>query len=769
MDLEALRFANFSLLNDAVDDWATLVDGLEELERDANKGLRGAANSASWAGVNATVSKEFIGKTAGEFHDAHSQAKSIHRILLDTRDELKRHHRRLNDAIERGMKKNLTVTPTGDGGFTVRMNIHPDRAGKGTDLPDHSEGDVSALRDEIQRILDDATESDTSASKVLKAIADQSTYGFTDARYKDRDSAVAAVEKADELSKLAKKDPQDLSVKEFDALHSGLKKYTNDPLFSERFATKLGAKGTLDFWAGINEPGVNPDLNDSRQSKFGDFQKYLSLTLASATQSDSAGMVDWTRQMVDQASQPVRTNSGPLGFQVMSNLMRWGNYDDAFLHTYGSALMDTEKKLTGNGEGSAWRRTPNSPYLNRTGSDTGWDPMAGFMKGLSNSPAAATSFFNDTFISKGDESNSFERENENGKMEKATLSNFQYLFEERDWPVETNAKGGDSQTGRDNFALALEAATTGHPAGESPTRDTPAHNTGQAELVQSIVSSISQDPQRLSSHGFMSDSIGQIAAEYMPDIHRAMHPGDSNENGLFPVAGAAASLSEHDVTRFLYTVGRDPAGYAAVNLGQHSYTTSMMEYHFRNPDAYIEDNSFPRQENLKRGIENIASVAGEIEGTIGAGRAYEGELEAGARDSDYNAALEHAKTWGGTAVGIGIGLGTAPFVGPGGVVIGGVAGTAADEIIDAIVKGEMKNNAGDVIYRNGEDMQGTKESTYHLVEEAAKKAGDRAGNSSPHIISVAASAAETGFSHAKTNVNDAFDGQGVPRQLDEED
>lgn len=739
MDLEALRFANFSLLNDAVDDWATLVDGLEELERDANKGLRGAANSASWAGVNATVSKEFIGKTAGEFHDAHSQAKSIHRILLDTRDELKRHHRRLNDAIERGMKKNLTVTPTGDGGFTVRMNIHPDRAGKGTDLPDHSEGDVSALRDEIQRILDDATESDTSASKVLKAIADQSTYGFTDARYKDRDSAVAAVEKADELSKLAKKDPQDLSVKEFDALHSGLKKYTNDPLFSERFATKLGAKGTLDFWAGINEPGVNPDLNDSRQSKFGDFQKYLSLTLASATQSDSAGMVDWTRQMVDQASQPVRTNSGPLGFQVMSNLMRWGNYDDVFLHTYGSALMDTEKKLTGNGEGSAWRRTPNSPYLNRTGSDTGWDPMTGFLKGLSNSPGAATPFFNETFVSKG------------GGQD-ADVSNFQYLFEKRDWPVEEGADGQPSNTGRNNLALALEAATTGHPAGELPTADAPPHTAEQAKLMESVVSAVSEDNTLLTERPYMADSFGQMASEYLHDMNRAMtNDTDGDTDRLFPIVGEPAEFQHRDVTRFLFTVGQHPEGYAAVEVGQKSYMGQLMAHHLDPslpPDQrYAKDPQFV--------VENVANGSGEVAGTLAQGRAEAVAGEAAEKDRAYEESVARWKDGISGGIGTGIGVGTSYIASPvGGAVVGGVAETVTSAVLEDLFKnaeGKAKGDAGLIM---GETWDaGIQESTRYTETAAEKAAKEHQRTDLPDVGEWARAAARRGFTFSESSVN----------------
>ncbi|WJV45816.1 hypothetical protein [Streptomyces flavofungini] len=722
MDLDSLRFARFALLDDAVDDWSTLVNRLEKWERDASKGLQGAANRANWAGVNATVSKEFIGKTAGEFHDAHAQAKSIHRILLDTRDELKRHHRRLNDAIERGMKKNLTVTPTGGGGFTVRMNVHPDRSGKGTgaELPDHGERDVTALRDEVQRILDDATESDTSASKVLKAIADQSTYGFTDAKYKDRDSAVAAVKTADELATLAKKDPRDLSVKEFDKFNAGLKTYASDPLFAERFATKLGAKGALEFWAGINEPGVNPDLNDSRQGKFGEFQKNLSLTLASATQSDSAGMVDWTRQMVDQGGQPVRTNSGPYGFQVMSNLMRWGNYDDAFLHTYGTALMDTEKKLTGNGAGEAWRRTPNSPYLNRTGSDTGWDPMTGFMKGLSNSPAAATSFFNSPFIEKDDADNPFERANDKGELVKPTLSNFQYLFEEREWPLDENAEGQPSNVGRNNFALALEAGTTGHTAGELPTGGPTPHTADQARLMRSIVESVSQDNTRLTEHPYMADSFGQMGAEYLHDINRAMtNDQDRDTDRLFPIVGEPANFQHRDVTRFLFTVGQHPEGYAAVEVGQKSYMANLMAYHL--DPSLPEDLRYATNPQLV--VEGVANGSGEVAGTLAQARAEVVAGEAAEKDQAYEESVARWKDGISGGIGTGIGVGTSYIASPvGGAVIGGVAETVSNQVLGDLFKdaeGKAKSAAG---YVMGEHWEAGMEKNSHYSKEAAESA-----------------------------------------------
>lgn len=761
MDFDALHSANFTLLDDTVGDWTSMITKLETLRKDAEDGLRGQANSSDWSGYNATVSREFIGRTTGEFGDAVTQATSVRNIMRDTRDELKTQQRLLKEAIERGRARKLSVTANG-GGFTVREN--PDDKAPG------GQKDVDALRDELQGILDRATEIDTTASISLKALVDLADYGFSDAKYRDRDQAADAVKEAERLADLAKKKPQDMTPADFDALDAGLDKHSGDQIFAEHFATTLGPEGVLSFWAGLNDPHAAYKVGSERVDQYDDLQKHLSLTLATATQADSPEMWRWKSDMVALGDQPISRNSTTMGFQVMSNLMRWGGYDDGFLNSYGSKLIETEKKMTDNGRHApmVWQHLGMDPLLNRTGTDSGSDPMTGFLRALANSPDAATEFFNGDFVTK-DEDHEFEEDADgNGKNEKRELSNFDYLFTERDWPQDRDSKGDESITGRNNLAMALEAATTGHRAGEMPTIDTPAHNEDQAKLVESIFGAVSEDPKRLTDHAHMSDSMGQIAAEYMPDVHRGLHPGKENEAALFPQAGASASLSEQDITRFLYTVGQNPDGYAAVNAGQHGYTTSVMEYHFANPGAYLADPHYSEADNLKKSIEDIARVAGEIEGTIGTGRAYANEVEGGAKDAEFNDSLTNASTWVSSGVGIGIGLATAPVAGPGGIVAGGLAGTAASEILGSISEGLVKDSSGEVIYRNGKEINDTRESTYTLIESAAQKAGEAAKNPSPHIVSSAATAAEQGFNNAKTNVADFCDGQGVPKALDKE-
>ncbi|MBO1336041.1 hypothetical protein [Streptomyces sp. VRA16 Mangrove soil] len=73
MDFDAAYHANFSRLDTAVSDWSTLLTHLKELDQEARKGLKGAADKADRQGVTAQVTREFIGNTAGEFGDALDQ------------------------------------------------------------------------------------------------------------------------------------------------------------------------------------------------------------------------------------------------------------------------------------------------------------------------------------------------------------------------------------------------------------------------------------------------------------------------------------------------------------------------------------------------------------------------------------------------------------------------------------------------------------------------------------------------------------------------
>ncbi|MFE4589616.1 hypothetical protein [Streptomyces laurentii] len=745
MDFEHLHSANFSQLDTTVGDWTSMITKLESLKTAANDGLKAKALKADWAGDNAVISRAFVGKTAGEFGDAVTQATSIRNIMRDTCDELKTQQRLLKEAIDRGQGKNLTVSQNG-AGFIVREN--PDKKAP------NGQSDVDSLRDELQGILDKATEVDTTGSASLKALSDLTDYGFSDKSYNNRDEAAAAIKEADRLAAIAKKKTKDLTPADFDALNAGLGKYADDPIFAARFATTVGPKGTLDLWAGLNDPNQSWKVGSERVDKYGELQKNLSLTLATATQVDTPEMSRWKYDMINLGDQPLSKNNPTMGFQVMSNLMRAGDFDDRFLTDYGSKLIESEKKLTDNGRHApaGWQHLGFDPMLNRSGSDSGSDPITGFLKALSNSPAAATEFFSADFVTK-DEDHDFEEDaDKNGKNEKRSLNNFDYLFEERDWPREQDDKGKDSIEGRNNLAQALEAAITGHPAGELPTAETPPHNAQQAALMTSLVESISDDNERLTKHGYMSDSVGQIASEYLPDINRAMTDDDDKDTDrLFPLAGTQAEMNHRDVTRFLFTVGQDDEAYAAVEVGQKAYMANLMDYHL-NPDLpeelrYSKDPQFV--------VEQIAHGSGEVSGTLAQARAEAVAGEAEEKDKAYEHSIAQLKNGISGVVGTGVGVGTTFIASPvGGAAAGGAAGTATSMILEEIFKdaeGKAKDEAGPVM---GEHWENGLESNTKYTEKAAELAAQaHKRNDLEDAGEWARRGAQDGFTASGVNVN----------------
>lgn len=396
MDLDALLFGNFSKLGEAITDWEQMTKKLANLKQDAESNLKGKADKAKWAGVNATVTREFVDKTAGEFGDAHTQAQSITRILKDTRAELIDYRSQLNDAIERCHKKHLTVADTGDGTFVVTSNTRPDWASDPSgQINAATQNDVDALTGEIERILRKATESDNTAARALTLLVDQAKYGFSDAKYGDRDSAAKAFADADKMAKILAKNPRDVTSTELASLNSTLARYKNDPLFAEEFATQVGPRKTLTFWAGIADPYQgNYDPERAEQAK--QLQKNLGITIGRATLSDSDKMQSWEKEIIKLGPDQLGIDdaSNPTGYAVMSNLMRFGDYDDQFLNDYGEKLLAYDKKV--NGEGiNLWVNNANQGDLNYWGykNDRGRDPVTGFLEALGHNPDASTQFF----------------------------------------------------------------------------------------------------------------------------------------------------------------------------------------------------------------------------------------------------------------------------------------------------------------------------------------------------------------------------------------
>ncbi|WP_435245272.1 hypothetical protein [Streptomyces sp. NRRL F-5630] len=552
----------------------------------------------------------------------------------------------------------------------------------------------------------------------------------------------AAVKEARKAAKraaaLAKKDPNDLSATEFDELNALLADNRDEYPFAETFVTALGAKGTLLFWDGVSNAGTptrgGGEGIAARKERLGDFQRNLSLTLAAATNSDTPVMKAWKRDIIALGGSPIRegdtvAGAGPDGFVVMSNLMRYGDFDDAFLTDYGTALVKKDRETQFSRGLGYHGAAMGGGVSNHVGNDRGNDPMTGFMKALANSPDAATKFFT--------------AEGRDAKDKKQ--SNFTYLFETRKWP-DDSAPGEESVTGPNSMGHALEAATTGHRPGEVATADHLKHSKAQADLFGSIVSSVAHDRDLLLDRGFLSDSMANMAAEYMPELKAAISNDHHFAEELYAVAGARAPLKqdEPDAALFLYTVGKNKEGFDRLNIGEHAYSAQLMQAFNDGADM----GHYPG--NLKETIDQLAYDSGYFQGIIiGAKNAEiaQGHAEEAARSEGWKEAVT---TWGGPLVGAVTGLASSRYTGPGADLVGELAGTAADEMFNGIVEGfgEDEGKEKTQVYKDfAHDAKAKSDATY-TVQRAVKAA---TGDSS--AVSISGRQAGEGLADAKTLVS----------------
>jgi hypothetical protein len=358
--------------------------------------------------------------------------------------------------------------------------------------------------------------------------------------------------------------------------------------------------------------------------------------------------------------------------------------------------------------------------------------MTGFMDALGHNPDASTQFLTSESTANGEK-----------------VDHLDYLLKDRHWPEGAGYTGDSSNpSGYNNLGHAMESATTGHAYDAQIPNPLPKHSAEQAGLTSEIITEVSKHPEL--AHEGMQDSLGRMSAEYMPDINYALANKEGNLDALYPMGDSErANISERDATRFLYTVGQDPDGYAAINYGQTQYTSSLMDYHLQHPDAY----NIAADEK----VEKISTTSAEVEGIIGTARKDAVIHEKVADDAVFNSRIEAAGEWAKTGVGIGIGAGTATIASPvGGAVAGAAAEWVSGQVIDSMVSGASRDSLGEAVYSTGGDVERRKDSFMTVTSDAAMLANQHAdaGLSEEKLDTAISRGLDRGHGNAKDNLDD---------------
>ncbi|WP_194238672.1 hypothetical protein [Streptomyces spongiae] len=272
----------------------------------------------------------------------------------------------------------------------------------------------------------------------------------------------------------------------------------------------------------------------------------------------------------------------------------------------------------------------------------------------------------------------------------------------------------------DSLGHALEAATNGRPWDGDPNANSAPHTEEQANLARQIVDKFGGlgGPELLNGedgapYEAARDSLGNVAAEYMGDVQRAVSTQES-----LPVFGSPAQLDPAHTEAFLSQVGQDPDAYAAITASQQAYTTAEVD---RAMNAET-DSTVSVEGRVSSAVRPGATIAG-IMSESRADAIFETHR---AQDADFNQSAETANKW----VGRGLGLATGAIRVP---VVGDAAGWAIEDIQTSVMDSIQRDTTTEAQDEAGRDYTNGNQEAQRSAQAAVEQAAQR-GNFSPDTV-----------------------------------
>ncbi|MEV2210820.1 DUF6571 family protein [Streptomyces sp. NPDC050997] len=665
-------------LGTAVSDWKDKVGKLKTAADNAREGMKAKSDKARWAGVNATVTRDFVNKTTKEIADLHTEANSIYHVLDDAHRELVALQRKVKTLKDEAGKKGFTIHDNGDCTVTVSLYIPP-----GT--PPDKEDDSDARQryaDEISASLGRANDIDQSVKLALKLSHGSDPNNAGHSSYDSLNDA--QVDRALELAKRGEHMTNG-ELAEFNRLvkFNGQDK---DGEFATEFYKGLGdPKKALEFYGTMALDGTAGD-DKSRLALTRDLQKSMGMTLAVATDPDTRTHLpgswgdEFRKLGAERLNIPRAGLTQPYGYQVLGGLLRYGDYDTRFLKPIAEHVVQmhhTEPNLFALARPSTGGVDLDYGYNPSGRVGAGYDPLTSVLEALGHSPEASKAFFSD------DDPTVYNTDGTESKNKDALLG-YTYFDEltgkDFHWP--TDSLGVVSKAhGVDALGHALEAATLGHAWDD--TTPTLARDEHSAKIMEQVVHRYGSDPKFTKEQEILSDSLGRMGAGYIDDLNWGL---DENRKGstFAPTSGADehARFGQSDTISFLSTIGQHPDAYADVSTAGQVYTTSVLEGQV-SADGSISEG--PARDATRSGA--------QIQGILDQARADQLKAEGVAADKEYNEALEKRNGWVefGTGAAVAAGVAFLPEVAAVGVV------ATAIPVLTDTGQGMLEQQIGNVI------------------------------------------------------------------------
>jgi hypothetical protein len=696
-------------LKAAADDWSEMAGKLDKLATEAADGMKTKADKASWEGVNAGVTKAFIGKTAKEFADAAAEAKGVKLILEEGHAAIKKAKDDLvNIRDHEGPAAGIRVD--GKGKVTAKNPLSEIPAARHD--PDYSsllqeeKKNIESWQKRIDLIVDNCNDTDVALKNTLEAnVTDRKDFSAPTYTKLDQEEAARA-------AALAAKG-RDITHTELQQLNELLKDNSSSVDFSKSFYEKLGPEKSLAFFGQLSTDTYEYGKVDKERLKdVQELQKNLGLNLATASH-DKEFTDKWGPELRKLGTERIplakHDYGGPFGYQLLGGIMRYGNYDAKFLNPIAEHVAQLHQK---DPYMFADNKVVNSPFknpFNPSGvNGAGYDPATAMLEALGNSPEAAKKFFTDppTAYNEDGTVNHGATADLGKNKDGEAIDNYLDFFGDEKWESFPDVNSLDEKELKasldqmpDALGHALEAATLGYPAGHPDAGVV--RDEDNAAVMQKVMEKYAADPGLLKEHHeAMADSLGVMGAGYIDDINWALDKNDpasvfapgKNPDGHLDFADTADGNGRSVVRGFLSTLGQHPDAYATVSTAEQVYTRSALEETV-GPNGKIDDEGAARA---------TVRVGAEVQGMLDQSRADQVEATNLKTHEDYEKAVAKRAGWVefGAAAGIAAGVAFLPAtaaVGTAAVLIPlatDTASGAAEQLIGQMV-GDISDNSVD--------------------------------------------------------------------------
>ena len=611
---EQLLNVRLGPLDTAVTQWTEMIGKLTNpLETDASA-MKAKADKSAWKGENASVTKEFVTKTAKEFGDAVIEAESVRDLLQDAYTLIKSAQADLKDAFE-NPPPGIVIYPDG----VLSHRVHPDRRSKDSTEPLATQAQFDALRDKLGGVLKRANEADELCAWGLRALIRNhpNDFGSTDLGGIADAKTMRAEEKQQtengrEAAKLYAR-WEHLDAKERDRLLTLVEGGKDSPVFSAELMQNLSFNGREDqeavlLLASSLEGGGRDGQVSATDARL---YKALSGSLGTATGPESpigspGGVTSaWTDRLISTARDgnglpgrhPGALNGGAEGWNALTHLMAadvgdpaydphvegsspWKKdvgdpvYSEAFLTEVGDAIREweTDDKHTYDGVMNNWQGTQE-------------DPMKGLLNAMSRNPSASTHYFDPN-----------------------TTDSLEYFLEGRKWPgtdVEKEMPAELQHTSaRAELGAALEAGATGRVPGAALHPVGVHHDAAETAIFDRVMDEYAEATKTDQSAVPVSMRVpmGDMIADYASDVHQIL---GKNMDG--PTDFNNLEIDRGDLTRIIRATAEDPNAFGVMHKAQSTVIADGL-------DRFPADSFRTEDPELRAWVKQSAAVLGHFDG-----------------------------------------------------------------------------------------------------------------------------------------------------------